>query len=137
MRENKVRQIVYTSTASRGFETGQLGPILYSARFHNRQNQVTGLLLFDGKRFLQALEGDADDVDFTVARIRTDTRHRSIVVLSDRTVERREFGNWDMAARSGDAGHYNKEIDELVATVTCPDMKATFIGFVASERKVA
>ena len=89
-----LRQIVYKSVAAAGFVSKELGPILFDAKFHNSKRGVTGLLLFDGKRFLQALEGDAISVGATFARIKKDQRHRSVTLLADRTVDLREFGDW-------------------------------------------
>jgi len=65
-----LRQIIYKSVAVTGFDSRDLGPILFDARFYNRRQGVTGLLLFDGKCFLQALEGDAPDVGATFAWVR-------------------------------------------------------------------
>ena len=90
-----LRQIVYKSVAAAGFVSKESGPILFDATFHNSKRGVTGLLLFDGKRFLQALEGDAISVGATFARIKKDQRHRSVTLLADRTADLREFGDWD------------------------------------------
>ena len=129
-----MRQVVYISTAAQGFDPSELGPILYSARHHNRQNEVTGLLLFDGLRFLQSLEGASREVDETLERVRKDKRHRALVILSDLTVNSREFGNWDMATKLSGATDYSSSVEDLVASVSCPNLRATFIGFAQFER---
>ena len=124
-----MRQIIYTSVAVTGFDSRDLGPILFDARFYNRRRGVTGLLLFDGKCFLQALEGDAPDVGATFSWVRKDKRHRAITLVADRTVAVREFGNWNMATKIGEAIDYNKGVAELVSQVTCPKIKETFLLF--------
>lgn len=49
--------------------------ILTTSRRNNARDNVSGLLFFNGKRFLQALEGDDAMVDATYARIQRDPRH--------------------------------------------------------------
>jgi len=109
-------QIVYISSASPDFDPKSLGHILSGARQRNDANNITGLLFYDGTRFMQALEGEEAGVWETFARIKDDPRHYALVVLSQRKIEKREFGNWSMAAQKIDASGRTDE-DELVATV--------------------
>ena len=96
-------QLVYiSSSTTRGLEG--LDAILATSRRNNARDGITGLLYADGTRFLQALEGEGAAVEAAFARIRTDPRHRGVVVLSRRTIAVREFGPWDMAARHAGAG---------------------------------
>ena len=129
MSDSDVRQIVYTSKVHADFQVSELGPILFDARFFNRRNEVTGLLLFDGKSFIQALEGEWRAVGDTFSRIAKDSRHRSIVKLCDRATALREFGNWDMATKVRDAGDYSKSVLDLVYRVTDPEIKLAFERF--------
>ena len=124
-----MRQIVYTSVTNGKFQVEELGAILHDARFHNKRNAVSGLLLFDGKRFLQALEGESRDVSNTFERISRDKRHRSIKVLCNRKIEFREFGNWDMATKVLEASDYSRSVAALVALVSSPEIKAAFENF--------
>ena len=91
-----IQQILYISTVS-PHEAVNLPSILTVARRNNDANGITGLLMFNGKRFLQVLEGPVDAVEQTFERIRSDPRHRAQVVLTRRIVEQREFGGWSMA----------------------------------------
>ena len=93
-----MRQLTYLSSAAPCFGGDDLHKILAKARLNNRQYAVTGLLLFDGAQFLQALEGDAPDVAIVFARVMADPRHHTVVILVDREVVSREFGDWAMAA---------------------------------------
>jgi hypothetical protein len=90
-------QLTYISTAITGLHQRDVDAILDSSRRNNRQCGLTGMLLFDGRRFLQHLEGEDAVIDATYERIRADERHRAIVQLSRRSVEARVFGDWDMA----------------------------------------
>lgn len=124
-----MRQIVYISTAVPTFQTADLGPLLYEARYANLRAGVTGALLFDGKQFLQALEGEIDDVRATYRRISRDTRHTKIKMLSDKDVRFREFGNWDMATRVCNDSHFTASVDDLTRYVSCSEIKLIFENF--------
>ncbi len=93
-----VRQLIYMSTASPGFDEREMSDILSVSRRNNAGRRITGLLMFDGRRFLQALEGEPAALEKTLATIKVDPRHRAIVVLKDRTVAQAEFGGWAIAA---------------------------------------
>lgn len=125
-------QITYISTATGPVDTAA---ILAVSRRNNARDRVTGLLYANGKRFLQVLEGEAVDVERTLARITADPRHRAIVVLSCRDVSVREFGDWAMAERvAGEAG--DAFVDRVRALVAgaAPAVRATFDGFVQLPR---
>lgn len=93
-----LHQLTYISTARTSLILSDVEGILEVSRANNSRHQVTGLLIFDGKRFLQALEGPLDTVEATFARIALDSRHRGLVKLSSRHVDEREFGAWSMAS---------------------------------------
>lgn len=90
-------QLRYISTLSEGIAVEEVPRILDNARTINRRNGVTGLLLFNGERFLQLLEGEEQAVRDTFKRISADPRHRGIALLGTTTSDRRAFQNWDMA----------------------------------------
>lgn len=127
-------QLLYISTA-RG--PADIGDVLAVSRRNNSRDDITGLLYADGVRFLQVLEGPDLPVRRTYARIATDPRHRSLVVLSDRTIDAREFGAWAMAEKRPGA-----DADVLIARVAdltgnaSPMVRATFDSF-ASLRRAA
>lgn len=122
-------QLVYISTARPFFCETDLQDLLTVARRNNRRLGVTGLLLFGGRRFLQALEGPEENVQFVFERIRADERHCAIVELTRRPVEAREFGDWDMAFEPGGSPTLRAEVERLVATLRDPNLRAQFIGF--------
>lgn len=125
-------QIVYISSAVGAVDTA---PILAASRRNNSRDGLTGLLYANGKRFLQALEGDAATVERALVRITADPRHRAMVVLSRRNVAAREFGDWAMAEQvaEGDTGAFVDRVRGLVAGAA-PAVRATFDGFVQIRR---
>ena len=125
-------QLTYISTATKEMDPGQMNGILAASRRNNGIAGVTGLLLYDGKRFLQALEGEPAEVRSTYARIKDDPRHRAIVLLSSNEVDKRSFGNWEMAAHRVAAGagrDLASLVDELTAGVLDANVRETFRGF--------
>lgn len=128
-----VQQLVYISSIRRQ-ATVDPAAILAQSRRNNARARITGLLFFDGKRFLQALEGDPATVDATFARIQADDRHHALVILSNRQIEQREFGEWAMAypqANDGEAAM--ARIEQLTAQAD-PMVQATFAGFAKVRR---
>ena len=59
--------------------------------------QITGALLLLGDCFVQTLEGDEDEVQALLDRIKADPRHDSLEVLETGLVDGRVFGRWSMA----------------------------------------
>lgn len=75
----------------------QLTDILTVAREINRQKNVTGALAYDGEYFMQALEGEREDVWELFVKIFTDKRHADVTLVEFVEVPERLFGNWYMA----------------------------------------
>ncbi|WP_404333482.1 BLUF domain-containing protein [Sphingomonas sp. MMS12-HWE2-04] len=123
-------QLVYVSSLSPQADFDPTA-ILATSRANNRRDGITGLLYSDKARFLQALEGPEAEVEAAFARIKGDARHRAIVLLSRRTVDTREFGDWEMAHRmpGTDADRFIERVRELTANAD-PNVRATFEGFV-------
>ncbi|WP_232834074.1 MULTISPECIES: BLUF domain-containing protein [unclassified Sphingomonas] len=128
-----MRQLVYISTVRRGAAV-DADAILAQSRRNNARDRVTGLLFFDGKRFLQALEGEDNVVTTAFARIQADERHYALVILSNRVIATREFGEWAMAyARPGEAADALDRVVRLTADAD-PAVRATFEGFAKVRR---
>jgi hypothetical protein len=107
---------------------------LYDASLsHNRDAEITGLLLYDGIRFMQSIEGGVSVIDALMRRISNDNRHDSLEVMADQTIVTREFQRWGMDRRLIDA---NDNGSAFVANVKAdmrevqdPQVRAAFIGF--------
>lgn len=93
-------QLIYVSSTPSLLDEASLTAILASSRRHNLQNRITGMLLYADGSFLQVLEGDADTVEETMARISQDPRHHQIIELSKGPIAAREFGQWTMGFRA-------------------------------------
>ena len=127
--------IIYISRAKQNFTSGDLADLRDLADARNRSEDITGLLLSDGTRFIQALEGDAAAVQAVMDRIAKDSRHDNISYLRPITTNCRQFRKWTteyLAERDlGEERGFLDRVMRHVADVECDSIKAVFIGFAA------
>ena len=88
-------QLIYASTPF-GFDQSALDSILTQSRRCNTRDGLTGALICRGDIYLQLLEGKADAIDATYARIVRDDRHLEIHRLSYDVATERLFPAWAM-----------------------------------------
>jgi hypothetical protein len=86
----------YLSSASTPPTSEELGQILTTSQANNSAAGITGLLCHYEGNFLQFLEGDANAVITTYARISADPRHGRLIEICRRPIEQRAFGDWTM-----------------------------------------
>lgn len=95
--------LVYCSRATPDVDDAVVQDIIATARRRNPEHGVTGLLVFGSGIFFQWLEGPRDNVTALMSRLRIDSRHDSIVLLSEvEEVRERLFPDWDMELVTGD-----------------------------------
>lgn len=91
------------------------------------------MLLFDGRRFIQALEGPEPSVTDTMDRIRRDVRHDMIEVMFEGTIPTRTFGDCSMKyKRAGEnccTSDFLARVRNRLVEVEEPELKAAFLGF--------
>ena len=92
-------RLIYASHATVPFTDADLDALLETCRRYNVAHGVTGMLLHRDGDFLQVLEGEADAVRETFARIARDRRHAGVVMLDESSIDEREFASWAMAYR--------------------------------------
>jgi len=88
--------LVYCSNAVSGLTLAQVDGLARDAAAHNLIAGVTGVLLTDGKRFLQYIEGPEDGVAAACARITYARSHADIVELGRSLGGARRFPYWPM-----------------------------------------
>ncbi|MGM4895969.1 BLUF domain-containing protein [Tardiphaga sp. 839_C3_N1_4] len=90
-------RILYLSTANQPFSPGDLSELLQKARARNDAAHITGMLVYSDGDFLQALEGEPENVIEVYGRISVDPRHRDISLLQRGIgYGDRLFPNWAM-----------------------------------------
>lgn len=95
-----VASLIYRSRAHRPFDGSALGALLHTARRRNRSEAITGLLLYDGRSFVQWLEGPADGLNRVLDSICRDPRHGDIEIIARADSAPRTFSGWDMKLAS-------------------------------------
>jgi hypothetical protein len=117
-----LKSLTYTSRAQLDLGDEDLLAIHESARHFNALNGVTGVLIFDGGRFLQIVEGPEDAVGELVERLRRDTRHSAFEVRDERHVSQRSFPDWAMElVRVGQHGeHARREVTSRLPSDASP-----------------
>ncbi|TRY32876.1 BLUF domain-containing protein [Aliiglaciecola sp. M165] len=89
-------QLIYTSVATKHMDTEQLFDMLIQCRLNNRRKNLTGILLYCNKRFIQVLEGPEENVEALYEKILRDPLHKHCRVLCKNTVAERAFKEWEM-----------------------------------------
>jgi hypothetical protein len=88
-------QYLYISTAPT-LPREEVDAILAASARNNPERGITGLLLFNGRNFLQLLEGDEGEVAGLMETITADPRHAGVSVLDRRTIPARACPDWAM-----------------------------------------
>jgi hypothetical protein len=96
-------QVIYSSASSTPLQQEDLEGILTQARSKNARAGITGALAYVDGFFLQVLEGEAAAVQQLMARIATDLRHETVIVLRSGEIAAPAFPDWQMAYVSATA----------------------------------
>lgn len=88
--------LIYMSTARLECGPDELKAILESSARHNARHGITGMLLYAEGCFIQVLEGEAEAVEETYARVTRDARHFGLIELERSEIPARSFEQWSM-----------------------------------------
>lgn len=72
---------------------------LKEIRIKNKEQQITGLLLYNSKSFIQIIEGPKDNIHNLFEIISNDPRHYGIVKILEEKIKTRSFPDWSMGYR--------------------------------------
>lgn len=140
-----IRAVVYVSGAGEeiagdklGLSNEKLDQIVDDAARFNRNAGVTGVLLFDGERFLQYLEGPEDGLSVAYSRVLGASSHNGIVELQRGRVGQRRLPFWPMKwlpvepeelkrLAHGDWTRFNQRGDADDANATAMDLLALLV----------
>ena len=89
-------QLLYRSQSRGEISKSQVQQILDASVRNNGRRDITGLLLYNGKTFLQLLEGEESAVRRCYEKICLDSRHSGTFILAEVNSEQRIFPNWKM-----------------------------------------
>ncbi|WP_145478031.1 BLUF domain-containing protein [Stenotrophomonas rhizophila] len=101
----------YVSEAVEGIDGSDIDRVLAAASSFNKVTGVTGVLMFDGQRFLQYLEGPDDGVASVEQRVLNARSHVRIRELARGEVATRHFPRWTMASSRIERGVMSAIVD--------------------------
>ena len=89
-------QLIYVSEAAIPFNDEILTDILKTSRKSNKEKDITGILLFRAKCFMQLLEGPKEEVETLYHKITLDERHKNFIIVSKEDIDSRVYPEWSM-----------------------------------------
>lgn len=107
----KIR-LVYYSVATRDMSLLDVQQILDVARPNNDSLQICGMLCYEQRYFLQALEGEREAVNELYLSIAEDSRHDEVTIISYEEVEQPLFTQWQMGFAPA-SDHFYSLLSEL------------------------
>ncbi|MBV8685116.1 MAG: BLUF domain-containing protein [Alphaproteobacteria bacterium] len=125
-----LKTLTYTSRASIDIKARDVLDIHQIALELNALDGITGLLAFDGTRFLQILEGAPEAIDDLMARLHADRRHSAIEIRHEQAIARRSFPEWSMQLVRVSAGYLRAraELGSVLPPGVAPGVRALILG---------
>ena len=102
--------VSYMSSQSRIMPKKSIEEFLFHVREKNKQLTITGVLLLIQGKFIQYIEGPAEEIDKVYKSISNDSRHTDLILLDSGNLKERQFNNWSMAYKEVS----DKQIKEIV-----------------------
>lgn len=97
IKTNKITGFIYCSRISSNYNFDCVANIIKVSRLHNKSKDITGILIFDGDRFYQYIEGPESNINFLIEKIATDRRHTDFTSKYFTTARNeRVFSHWSM-----------------------------------------
>lgn len=115
-----MKRIIYCSQATDDVSPDELVALLELARRANEQAGLSGMLLYCSQSFLQVLEGDAEALEATYAKIHADGRHQNLRLLMDANITTRLFPDWTMGFEHVDDEDLAGELEGFTPAMDYP-----------------
>lgn len=90
-----MRHCLYVSTAD-SLSDGTVDEIIATAQHNNLRDEVTGFLLYNGRNFLQLIEGEAAALQSLLIKLAQDVRHNGMVIMLNEAIGGRSCSGWSM-----------------------------------------
>ncbi|MGL4577058.1 MAG: BLUF domain-containing protein [Burkholderiaceae bacterium] len=90
-------RLIYASTAVDGVDMNEFKRILDTAQKNNTNSDLTGMLCFNSKIFLQALEGSREAINTLYGKLNKDPRHYGLTLIKYEPIQERHWPDWSMA----------------------------------------
>ena len=109
----KLYELLYVSTMAPDAPIRAVGDIVAHARIANSTRDITGVLVFDGVRFCQQIEGRQKEVLALMERIYQDTHHVKIEVFHHGALLERRFKHFSVAFADVDQVPVLEQLEQL------------------------
>ncbi|MCJ7798735.1 MAG: BLUF domain-containing protein [Polaromonas sp.] len=109
----RLYEVIYVSTLAPKAPISVVATIARKARPANHERGITGLLIFDGMRFCQQLEGSQQAVLALLERIRQDARHVNVEILHHGALAERRFKCFSLGYPSADSDEALAQLERL------------------------
>ena len=90
------KSLIYVSTAKESVDDEAVMDILQVSWRHNHNSDISGMLIYDDKHFVQLLQGPINTVDTLYDKISRDIRHHSIELIGTELLARKDVNGWGM-----------------------------------------
>jgi hypothetical protein len=92
-------QLIYVSNRKPFCGQEGIDRILASCQKNNPILNITGLLLYSNNKFIQVLEGEHDAINDLYNKIKMDTCHDQVRLISLGPIKAKSFPSWHMGVR--------------------------------------
>lgn len=90
-------RLLYVSQPVGPVTTTVTAQILENSNIYNKRENITGVLCQGSGLYMQALEGERQQVNTLYSRIMASRHHNNIELLSMEEITQRQFDKWSMA----------------------------------------
>ncbi|OJJ23416.1 hypothetical protein BKI52_03385 [marine bacterium AO1-C] len=95
-------ELIYVSRRNINCTDKDVEQILQASIRQNKKKDLTGVLLYSQTQFIQVLEGDGKTILGLYDHIKKDRRHKNVLLISLRLIEKRYFPSWQMGSKKID-----------------------------------
>lgn len=92
-------QLTYVSIRNASCTEAEIQKILSSCKKNNVGLDITGVLLYSDSKFIQMVEGNGKTIGDLYEKIKLDSRHSSVYMISYGPIKERTFPSWHMGVR--------------------------------------
>lgn len=121
---SELHEVLYVSRLAPETPLQVVAQIAARARIANQAAGITGLLIFDGMRFCQQIEGSRKEVLALIQRIQQDSRHINVEVLRHGPLQARRFNRFAL-------GYAGVDDVDVLARMEHSDPEQALVQFIA------
>ncbi|MEQ8242256.1 BLUF domain-containing protein [Fulvivirga sp.] len=92
-------QLVYVSNRKPNCTEAEIEKILASCKKNNPPLNITGILLYSDKKFIQLVEGESKVIMELYDKIKKDGRHANPMMISLNPIKEKSFPSWHMGSK--------------------------------------